>query len=99
MITTRRKVIKDNLITQDIYDKLIGKIFIELQDKDVTQSNIIDVLIPLNISNQTIARVVNDLIPTAKATGGSIASMIRFKKTKNNDDILLNELMNELEEF
>lgn len=99
MITTRRKVIKDNMITQDIYDKLIGKLFIELQDKDVTQSNIIDVLIPLNVSNQTIARVVNDLIPNAKATGGSIASMIRFKKTKNNDDTLLNELVSKLEEF
>lgn len=99
MITTRRKVIKDNMITQDIYDKLIGKLFIELQDKDVTQSNIIDVLIPLNISNQTIARIVNDVIPNAKATGGSIASMIRFKKTKNNDDTLLNELVSKLEEF
>lgn len=99
MVTTRRKVIKDNLITQDIYGKLIGKLFIELQDKDVTQSNIIDVLLPLNISNQTIARVVNDLIPNTKATGGSIASMIRFKKNKNKDDTLLNELVSKLEEF
>lgn len=98
LITTRRKVINDSLITQEIYDKLINKIFIELQDKEVTQSNIIDVLLPLNICNQTIARVVNDLIPTAKATGGSIASMIRYKmKPKKND--LLDELMNELEEF
>ena len=38
----------------------------------------------MNDTNTTIAKVINYLIPTAKATQGSVASMIRFLKVKED---------------
>jgi hypothetical protein len=91
---TRRKVIPDTMITSAIYEKLMYKVCATLEDKEITQHNIMDILIPLKISNATIARVVNDLIPTARATAGSIASQI---KARNSSNDMINELLKNLE--
>lgn len=82
---TRRKVIKDSDITPELFDLLVTKAYEGLTDPyEGSQEEIINILYPLNICNKTIARVVNYLIPSAKATQGSIASMIRFLNSKHN---------------
>lgn len=92
----KTKVIRDNMITDEIFDKLIGKVYIELADKEVTQMNIYNVLHPLKISNTTIAKVINLLIPNASATANSIQSLLTSKK-KQRSNPMLDELLSELD--
>lgn len=96
----KRKVIADNLITPHIFDLLLTKVYSEVENIDaINQRDIINVLMPLHIGNKTIARVVNTLIPNAKATQGSIAAYIRsMKKYDKGQNELVNALMKELEE-
>lgn len=94
MITS--KVIRDSMITDEIFDKLIGKVYLELADKEVTQMNIYNVLHPLKISNTTIAKVINVLIPNAKATANSIQSLLTSKK-KRKSNPMIDELLAELD--
>lgn len=81
----RRKVIKDCDVTPTLFDLLVNKVFQNLENPyDYSQKEIINILYPLKISNKTISRIVNYLIPSAKATQGSIASMIKFiNKTRS----------------
>lgn len=82
---SRRKVIKDSDITPELFDLLVTKAYEGLTNPyEGSQEEIINILYPLNVCNKTIARVVNYLIPSAKATQGSIASMIRFLNSKHN---------------
>lgn len=96
----RNKVIKDNLITPRLFDLLVTKVYASAEDiYHVTQQEIITILKPMHICNKTIARVVNVIIPNAKATQGSIASLIRFmeNKTKKKLNTLVDMLTQELE--
>lgn len=94
--TTRRRVIDDSLITTDIIGKIITKVYASVENPyNIGQQDIVKVLIPLKLSNTTIARVINEMIPNSKATSGSIASLIRFM---NNKKDMLTELLKELEE-
>lgn len=92
----KTKVIRDSMITDEIFDKLIGKVYVELADKDITQMNIYNVLHPLKISNTTIAKVINILIPDARATANSIQSLLTSKK-KQRSNPMLDELLSELD--
>lgn len=92
----KTKVIRDSMITNEIFDKLIGKVYVELADKDITQMNIYNVLHPLKISNTTIAKVINILIPDARATANSIQSLLTSKK-KQRSNPMLDELLSELD--
>lgn len=92
----KTKVIRDSMITDEIFDKLIGKVYIELANKEVTQMNIYNVLHPLKISNTTIAKVINLLIPNASATANSIQSLLTSKK-KQRSNPMLDELLSELD--
>lgn len=93
----KRIVIEDSRITKDIYDKLVDKVIGDTGKLyDITQREVIDVLLPLKISNKTIARIVNDLVPDLKATPNSIAQMINNKKNSKQDK-LLDELLLELD--
>ena len=86
----KRKVINDKDISPRLFSKLKLKCLslgFELRQKDI-----IETLYPLNISNTTMARVINDLIPEAKATQGSVASMIRFLKTSETSKKMADEL-------
>lgn len=91
-IRLRRRTIPDSSITEEIYFKLLSKIM--SQDIELTQKNITETLVPLKISNNTIARVINDLIPGAKATAGSVAIILNNKRKKSN---MIDELMRQLE--
>lgn len=97
---TRRRVIQDKYINQDIFDKLIGYVYTGLckGEKELTQKNIIKILHKYNISNKTIARVINELIPTAKATSNSVNSQLtQIKKQSNKHNDMLNELLSEID--
>lgn len=93
----RRKTIKDEMITDTIFDKLLYTVCNKLLDSEITQRKIINTSLELNLSNQTIARLINELIPTAKATKGSVASQLRAIKKSKSKDELLEALIMELE--
>ena len=92
----KRRVIRDDLLTVKDYHKLIDIVYNKLTDNDLelTQQNIIKILRQVNVSNTTIARVINNLISGAKATRGSVASQINFMKRKRT---IVEDLFTELE--
>ena len=96
MNTARRKTINDNLITQDIIDKLVIYTYEHLEDiYEFSQSDIVKTLISktTRLSNVTIARVIRAMLPESGATANSVNVIInRLKKRSNEIDELLNEL-------
>lgn len=98
---TKRKIVEDKLITPQIFDMLVTKIYTDVENiYAIKQKDVINILKPLHISNKTIARVINTVVPYAKATQGSVASMIRFLDTnsKSGQQQMVNMLIKELEE-
>lgn len=97
---THRKVVRDNLVTPRLFDLLVTKVYSDAQDiYHITQEEIINILRPKHICNKTMARVINVVIPDAKATQGSVASMIRFIDNKQiKKTTLADELTLELEQ-
>ena len=94
MIKERRKTIQDKMISPEAYEKILGYTFFKLQDMEVTQKSIIKTLLPKGLSNTTIARVINDIILEARATSGSVASLIKFMNKRNTE---VDELMMTIE--
>ena len=96
MNTARRKTINDNLITQDIIDKLVIYTYEHLEDiYEFSQADIVKTLISktTRLSNVTIARVIRAMLPESGATANSVNVIInRLKKRSNEIDELLNEL-------
>lgn len=93
----KRRVIPDKDITPSLFTKLKNKCL--SRGYELKQKDIIEELYDLNISNITMARVINDLIPTARATQASVASMIRFLKNRKNNNSMVEELDKILDEF
>jgi hypothetical protein len=96
----KRKVIDDKFITPQVFDLLTTKVYATVENiYDIKQKDVIDILRPMHISNKTIARVINAVVPYARATQGSVASMIRFldNQTKSGQQILVEMLTKELE--
>lgn len=91
MIKTRRKTIKDDKITQEMYFNILEKLVDT--SEDLSQKNIALRLREYNLSNKLIARVINDIVPNAKATAGSVA--IIFNNAKKKDD-MFDTLINQL---
>ena len=96
MNTVRRKTINDNLITQDIIDKLVIYTYEHLEDiYEFSQADIVKILISktTKLSNVTIARVIRAMLPESGATANSVNVIInRLKKRSNEIEELLNEL-------
>lgn len=61
---------------------------------DISQIELVRIMLDMKLANETIAKVVNNILPNAHATRGSIASLVRHIRNKNN---LLDELLKELE--
>lgn len=80
MVKLRRKTISDSLIDDEFYFKILTAIVKNIGDSEPTQKDIIKLGLELNLSNNMIAKIVNDLIPNARATAGSIASALRVKR-------------------
>lgn len=93
----KRKIINDRDISPSLFEKLKTKCLKEC--KELKQKDIIEVLYKLNLSNVTIAKIVNDLVDGANATQGSIASMIRFLKTSQTSQKMAQELDRLLEDL
>lgn len=93
---TRRKTISDSLITSEVRNKIIDKIYTTLDDAfNFTQLEVLDIMLPMNLSNAMMASIINEINPLAKATGGSVASAIRHLSAK---DKMLQELLQQLED-
>lgn len=93
----RRKTIPDECITLEQYKNILGKVCetIMLDEDELSQKNIIRITLKYNLSNKLIAQMINYLLPNAKATSGSVASMIKFMR---NQEIKLQEFKDLLEQ-
>lgn len=92
---SKRKVISDKMINEELYAKALYNLCSKLErdNIEVTQHNIINILLPMKFSNTMIAVFINDLIPEANATRGSIATQINYLKRKRNEtEMLLDEI-------
>lgn len=92
---SKRKVISDKMISEELYAKALYNLCSKLERDsiEVTQHNIIKILLPMKFSNTMIAVFINDLIPEANATRGSVATQINYLKRKRNEtEMLLDEI-------
>lgn len=92
---SKRKVISDKMINEELYAKALYNLCSKLErdNIEVTQHNIIKILLPMKFSNTMIAVFINDLIPEANATRGSVATQINYLKRKRNEtEMLLDEI-------
>lgn len=94
----KRKIINDRDISPSLYEKLKKKCLNNIAHRPIKQRDIIEVLYDLNISNVTLARIINDLVKGAKATQGSVASMIRFLKQSDKSKTMADALDKLLED-
>ena len=91
----KRRVIPDKIINEELYAKALYSLCSKLErdNIEVTQHNIIKILLPMKFSNTMIAVFINDLIPEANATRGSVATQINYLKRKRNEtEMLLDEI-------
>ena len=92
---SKRKTISDKIISEELYAKALYSLCSKLErdNIEVTQHNIIKILLPMKFSNTMIAVFINDLIPEANATRGSVATQINYLKRKRNEtEMLLDEI-------
>lgn len=92
---SKRKIISDKMINEELYAKALYNLCSKLErdNIEVTQHNIINILLPMKFSNTMIAVFINDLIPEANATRGSVATQINYLKRKRNEtEMLLDEI-------
>lgn len=92
---SKRKTISDKMINEELYAKALYNLCSKLErdNIEVTQHNIIKILLPMKFSNTMIAVFINDLIPEANATRGSVATQINYLKRKRNEtEMLLEEI-------
>lgn len=82
----RRKTIKDKYITTEVFIKLVNKCL----TLHPTRKEIVSKLMDIGISNNIIAQVINAVIPGAKATSNSVASIVSEirKENKKVDELL-----------
>ena len=92
---SKRKTISDKIINEELYAKALYNLCSKLErdNIEVTQHNIIKILLPMKFSNTMIAVFINDLIPEANATRGSVATQINYLKRKRNETEMLLEEM------
>lgn len=92
---SRRQTISDNLITPEIQEKIAIKLYEQVEDVySISQIELVKLMLDMKLANETMAKIVNKMLPNAHATKGSIASLIKHIRNGNN---LLNELLEGLE--
>lgn len=92
---SRRQTISDNLITPEIQEKIAIKLYEQVEDVyNVSQIELVKLMLDMKLANETMAKIVNKMLPNAHATKGSIASLIKHIRNGNN---LLNELLEGLD--
>lgn len=88
----RRKTIKDKYITTEVFIKLVNKCL----TLHPTRKEIVSKLMDIGISNNVIAQVINAVIPDAKATSNSVASIVNNIR---KEDKKVDELLQDIEEL
>lgn len=88
----RRKTIKDKYITTEVFIKLVNKCL----TLHPTRKEIVSKLMSIGISNNVIAQVINAVIPEAKATSNSVASIVKNIRKENKK---VDELLQDIEEL
>ena len=92
---SRRQTISDNLITPEIQEKIAIKLYEQVEDVySISQIELVKLMLDMKLANETMAKIVNKMLPNAHATKGSIASLIKHIRNGNN---LLNELLEGLD--
>lgn len=92
---SRRQTISDNLITPEIQEKIAIKLYEQVEDVySISQIELVKLMLDMKLANETMAKIVNKMLPNAHATKGSIASLIKHIRNGNS---LLNELLEGLE--
>ena len=95
MTKNRRQTISDNLITPEIQEKIAIKLYEQVEDVySISQIELVKLMLDMKLANETMAKIVNKMLPNAHATKGSIASLIKHIRNGNN---LLNELLEGLD--
>lgn len=95
MTKSRRQTISDNLITPEIQEKIAIKLYEQVEDVySISQVELVKLMLDMKLANETMAKIVNKMLPNAHATKGSIASLIKHIRNGNN---LLNELLEGLD--
>lgn len=91
---TRRKTYPDGLVSNEVIDKLIDKVFENCSDPyENTQQNVVKLLLPMGFSNKVIAKVINATVIDSNATAGSVASMVnRLRKQEKQASELLKQI-------
>lgn len=91
---TRRKTYPDGLVSNEVIDKLIDKVFESVTDPyENTQQNVVRLLLPMGFSNKVIAKVINATVIDSNATAGSVASMVnRLRKQEKQMSELLKQI-------
>ena len=94
-IKTRRKTFNDGEISKKAYDIILSKVFEKFtrEEIELSQQNIIKILLPLRLSNNMIAKVIKDILPDTNPTAGSVASQIRIINRKGNQEQELLDLI------
>lgn len=94
-IKTRRKTFNDWEISKKAYDIILSKVFEKFtrEEIELSQQNIIKILLPLRLSNNMIAKVIKDILPDTNPTAGSVASQIRIMNRKGNQEQELLDLI------
>lgn len=92
---TRRKTFNDWEISKETYELILSKVFDKFtkDELELSQQNIIRVLLPLKLSNNMIAKVIKDILPDASPSAGSVASQIRIMNRKGNQEQELLDLI------
>ena len=88
----RRKTIKDKYITTEVFIKLVNK----CSTLHPTRKEIVSKLMDIGISNNIIAQVINAVIPDAKASSNSVASIVKNIRKENKK---VDELLQDIEEL
>ena len=88
----RRKTIKDKYITTEVFIKLVNK----CSTLCPTRKEIVLKLMGIGISNNIMAQVINAVIPDAKATSNSVASIVNNIRKENKK---VDELLQDIEEL
>lgn len=91
----RRASISDNLISSELLNKIVRKMYERVEDiYEIRQSELVEKLLPLNLSYKTIARIVNEMCNDAHATEASIKTLVAYKKKKS---AMLDNLLKDLD--
>lgn len=88
----RRKTVKDKYITTEVFIKLVNK----CSTLHPTRKEIVSKLMGIGISNNIMAQVINAIIPNAKATSNSVASIVNTIRKENKK---VDELLQDIEEL